>query len=303
MAGREVADMTAPEQPDSEQRRALREAIMHGPAYRLAHEDVELLSHDDLRSLRLQLELLKPERELRRQGITSTVVVFGSARVSSQEEAQAGLADLEARRAAGQSGPQQAYELAAARRRLAHARYYEEARRFAQLVSAHFQREGRRDFVVVTGGGPGIMEAANRGAFEAGARSIGLNVTLPHEQAPNPFISPELAFRFRYFALRKMHFLLRARALVAFPGGYGTLDEMFEALTLVQTGKMARIPIVLVGSEFWRRAVDFDYLVDEGFIGAQDVELFTRVDTAEDIVAVLEAFYCGKPPAPEVAQE
>jgi uncharacterized protein (TIGR00730 family) len=302
MAGREVADMTAPEQPDSEQRRALREAIMHGPAYRLAHEDVELLSHDDLRPLRLQLELLKPERELRRQGITSTVVVFGSARVSSQEEAQAGLADLEVRRAAGQSGPQQAYELAAARRRLAHARYYEEARRFAQLVSAHFQREGRRDFVVVTGGGPGIMEAANRGAFEAGARSIGLNVTLPHEQAPNPFISPELAFRFRYFALRKMHFLLRARALVAFPGGYGTLDELFEVLTLVQTGKMPRIPIVLVGREFWHRAVDFDYLVEEGFIGAQDVELFTRVDTAEEIVAVLEAFYDGKPPSAEAKQ-
>jgi uncharacterized protein (TIGR00730 family) len=303
MAGREVADMTDPDQTDSEQRRALREAIMHGPAYRLAHEDVALLAEDDLRPLRLQLELLKPERELRRQGITSTVVVFGSARVVSREEAQAGLADLDARKAAGQSGPLQAQALAAARRRLAHAHYYEEARRFAQLVSARFQQEGRRDFVVVTGGGPGIMEAANRGAFEAGARSIGLNITLPHEQAPNPFISPELAFRFRYFALRKMHFLLRARALVAFPGGYGTLDELFEVLTLVQTGKMARIPIVLVGSEFWRRAVDFDYLVDEGFIGAQDVELFTRVDTAEDIVTVLKSFYGGKPPAPEVAQE
>lgn len=291
--------MTDPEQPDSEQRRVLREAIMHGPAYRLAHEDVELLAQDDLRSLRLQLELLKPERELRKQGITSTIVVFGSARVSSQEEAQAGLAELEARSTAGHSGPQPACELVAARRRLAHAHYYEEARRFAQLVSSRFQQEERRDFVVITGGGPGIMEAANRGAFEAGARSIGLNITLPHEQAPNPFISPELAFRFRYFALRKMHFVLRARALVAFPGGYGTLDELFEVLTLVQTGKMARTPIVLVGSEFWHRAVDFGYLVDEGFIGAQDVELFTRVDTAEEIVAVLEAFYGGKPPSAE----
>jgi len=287
---------------DADQRKALREAIMNGPAYRLAHEDVEFLAHDDLRPLRLQLELLKPEHELRTQGIGSTVVVFGSARVVSQEEAQAGLADFEARMAAGQSDPLQARDLATARRQLAHARYYEEARRFTHLVSSRFQQEERLDFVVVTGGGPGIMEAANRGAFEAGARSIGLNVTLPHEQEPNPFISPELAFRFRYFALRKMHFLLRARALVAFPGGYGTLDELFEVLTLVQTGKMARIPIVLVGREFWRRAVDFDYLVEEGFISAQDVRLSTCVDAAEEIVDVLEAFYGGKPPAPEGAQ-
>lgn len=274
-AGLGVADMT-----DSDQRKALREAIMNGPAYRLAHEDVEFLAQDDLRPLRLQLELLK----------------------LSHEEAQAGLADFEARMAAGQADPLQARDLDTARRQLAHARYYEEARRFTHLVSSRFQQEERRDFVVVTGGGPGIMEAANRGAFEAGARSIGLNVTLPHEQEPNPFISPELAFRFRYFALRKMHFLLRARALVAFPGGYGTLDELFEVLTLVQTGKMARIPIVLVGREFWHRAVDFDYLVEEGFISAQDVRLFTCVDAAEEIVAILEAFYGGKPPAPEWAQ-
>ncbi|WP_150428701.1 TIGR00730 family Rossman fold protein [Dechloromonas sp. CZR5] len=287
---------------DSDQHKALREAIMNGPAYRLAHEDVEFLAQSDLRPLRLQLELLKPEHELREQGIGSTVVVFGSARVVSHEEAQAGLADIEARIAAGQPDPLQARDLATAKRQLAHARYYEEARRFTHLVSSRFQQEGRRDFVVVTGGGPGIMEAANRGAFEAGARSIGLNVTLPHEQEPNPFISPELAFRFRYFALRKMHFLLRAQALVAFPGGYGTLDELFEVLTLVQTGKMARIPIVLVGREFWRRAVDFDYLVEEGFISAQDVRLFTCVDAAEEIVAILEAFYGGKPPAPEWAQ-
>lgn len=287
---------------DSDQRKALREAIMNGPAYQLAHEDVEFLAHDDLRPLRLQLELLKPEHELRAQGIGSTVVVFGSARIVSHEEAHAELAKIEASMGAEQADPLWARDLARARRQLAHAPFYEEARRFTQLVSSRFQREGRRDFVVVTGGGPGIMEAANRGAFEAGARSVGLNITLPHEQAPNPFISPELAFRFRYFALRKMHFLLRARALVAFPGGYGTLDELFEVLTLVQTGKMTRIPIVLVGSEFWRRAVDFDYLVDEGFVSAQDVGLFTRVDTADEIVAVLEAFYGGKPPGSEAVQ-
>ncbi len=287
---------------DADQRRALREAIMNGSAYRLAQEDVEFLAQDDLRPLRLQLELLKPEHELRAQGIGSTVVVFGSARVVSHQQAQAGLADLEARAAAEPSSLPRTPDLATAKRQLAHAHYYEEARRFAHLISSRFQQEGRCDFVVVTGGGPGIMEAANRGAFEAGARSIGLNVTLPNEQEPNPFITPELAFRFHYFALRKMHFLMRARALVAFPGGYGTLDELFEVLTLVQTGKMERIPIVLVGREFWRHAVDFDYLADEGFISAPDVQLFTSVDTAEEIVAVLEAFYGGKPPNYDAAQ-
>ncbi len=281
---------------DADERQALREAILRGPAYRLAHEDAEFLAHEDLRPLRLQMELLKPEHELRAQGIASSVVVFGSARILCREAAQERLAALAGRAADGCADPHSADEEALARRRLEQARYYEEARRFARMVSSRFQREGRRDFVVVTGGGPGIMEAANRGAFEAGARSIGLNITLPHEQAPNPFISPELAFRFHYFALRKMHFLLRARALVAFPGGYGTLDELFEVLTLVQTGKMARIPIVLVGSEFWHRAVDFDYLVEEGFVSAADLRLFTRVDTAEESVAVLEAFYGGKPP-------
>lgn len=282
---------------DSDQRKALREAIMNGSAYRLAHEDVEFLAQDDLRPLRLQLELLKPEHELREQGIGSTVVVFGSARVVSHEEARAGLADFEARMAAGQSDPLQARDLATARRRLAHARYYEEARRFTHLVSSRFQQEERRDFVVVTGGGPGIMEAANRGAFDAGARSIGLNITLQHEQAPNPFITPGLCFQFRYFGLRKMHFLMRARALVVFPGGFGTMDELFEVLTLVQTGKVRRVPIVLVGTEFWRKAINFDFLIEEGYIGAQDVQLFTLVNTVEEIIATLQKFYGGNPPA------
>ncbi|OJZ17091.1 MAG: Rossman fold protein, TIGR00730 family [Thiobacillus sp. 65-29] len=254
---------------------ALHEAILGSPAYRMAHEDPDFLAMDDLRPVRLQLELLKPEHALREEGIDSTVVVFGSARIAAPDAHHAPPDDARARE---------------------HARYYDEARRFAHLVSSRFQQEGRRDFVVVTGGGPGIMEAANRGAFEAGARSIGLNITLPHEQAPNPYISPELAFRFRYFALRKMHFLLRARALVAFPGGFGTFDELFEVLTLVQTGKMARIPIVLVGTAFWRRVVDFDYLLEEGFISPADLELFVRVDTAEQIIAALEAFYHGQPP-------
>ena len=272
----------------------LRRAIKEGDSYRLAYEDADFLASEDLRSIRFELELLKPERELRKQEISSTIVVFGSARVISRAEAQTELAELEAQE---QGGPQKTHAHAAARRRLVQARYYEEARRFAQLVSSRFQQEQRRDFVIVTGGGPGIMEAANRGAFEAGARSIGLNITLPFEQEPNPFISPELAFRFHYFAARKMHFLMRARALVAFPGGYGTFDELFEVLTLIQTGKMAHIPIVLVGSEFWHRVIDFAYLVDEGFISPQDAHLFTRVDTAEEIIEILEDFYAGKPPS------
>ncbi len=288
---------------DADQHEALRKEIFGGTAYRLAYEDVEFLTIDDLRPLRVQMELLKPEHELRKQGINSTVVVFGSARILSQEAAQANLSKPKMHTDTRQAAQQKVAEAAVARRRLAQSRYYEEPRRFSHMVSSRFQQEGRRDFVVVTGGGLGIMEAANLGAFEAGARSIGLNITLPHEQEPNPFVSPELAYRFRYFALRKMHFLLSARALVAFTGGYGTLDELFEVLTLVQTGKMARIPIVLLGSEFWSRVVDFDHLVDEGFVNVQDVQLFTCVDTAEEIIAVLEAFYGGRPPGPGTVRE
>jgi hypothetical protein len=281
---------------DSE-RDALVRAINESPSYRLAYEDPDFLTSDDLRPVRLQLELLKPERYLRQHNIHSTIVVFGSARLQSPAQAQAQLKALE-QGAGGQSGdPALQAEIARARKQLEYARYYDEARRFADIVSRRFQQQQRRDFVVVTGGGPGIMEAANRGAYEAGAHSIGLNITLPHEQAPNPFISPELCFQFRYFGLRKMHFLLRAKALVAFPGGYGTLDELFETLTLVQTGKVDRMPIVLVGERFWRRAIDFEFLVEEGLISRHDLDLFTIVDIADDAVAVLQDFYKGVPPA------
>jgi len=269
-------------------------AIIESPAYRLAYEDGDLLAQDDLRPLRLQLELLKPERILHEQGIHSTVVVFGSARISDAETAAARRDTLERQTRAAPSDAKLARELAQARRRVDQARHYEQARRFASLISARFQQQNRRDFVVVTGGGPGIMEAANRGAFEAGARSIGLNITLPHEQAPNPYMCPELAFRFHYFALRKMHFLLHAKGLVAFPGGYGTLDELFEVLTLIQTGKMQRIPVVLVGRAFWRRVVDFDLLLDEGYVSPSDLDLFTCVDEAEEIVSALERFYVNR---------
>lgn len=281
--------MTPSANPDERLR-----AILDSPTYRLAYEDIDLLGQEELRPLRLQLELLKPERILHEQGIHSTVVVFGSARISDAETAAARRDTLERQTRAAPSDAKLARELAQARRRVDQARHYEQARRFASLISARFQQQNRRDFVVVTGGGPGIMEAANRGAFEAGARSIGLNITLPHEQAPNPYMCPELAFRFHYFAVRKMHFLLHAKGLVAFPGGYGTLDELFEVLTLIQSGKMKRIPVILAGRAFWRRAVDFDLLLDEGYVSPSDLDLFTCVDEAEEIVSALERFYVNR---------
>lgn len=217
--------------------------------------------------MRLQIEMLKPEREMRRHAVHSTVVVFGSARLVSRHQALRQLATLEQPVPGQPAGADRSAQTARARKQLDYARYYEEARRFAEIVSRQFQEHERRDFVVITGGGPGIMEAANRGAHDAGARSIGLNITLAHEQAPNPFVSPQLCFRLRYFDLRKMHFLLRARALVTFPGGYGTLDELFEVLTLVQTGKMQRIPVVL----------------DTGSTVIGDARLFSVVETAEEM--------------------
>jgi len=273
--------------------RALTDHILHGSAYRLAHEDPDFLAEDDLRPVRLQLELIKPERALRNHAIHSTVVVFGSARILSPDVAEQGLKEARTRHRGDPASEQRVLE---AERRVHWSRYYTQARRFSELVSRQFQRQGRRDFVVVTGGGPGVMEAANRGAFDVGARSAGLNVTLPGEQRPNPYITPDLAFRFHYFAIRKMHFLMRARALVAFPGGFGTLDELFEVLTLVQTRKMQSLPIILFGREFWSRAIDFDFLVTEGMISPQDRTLFRFVETAEQAVSILREFHGGQPP-------
>jgi uncharacterized protein (TIGR00730 family) len=285
------------------QHKAQLQAILSNPSYRLAHEDQDLLADEDSRPIRLQLELLKPERYLRRHKIQSTVVVFGSARIPSPAQARALLAAAEAQADLSPKDDHHPKSLADARQKVRQSRYYEVARRFAEMVSIRFQQEGRRDFVVVTGGGPGIMEAANRGAFDAGARSIGLNITLDGEQTPNPFITPGLCFQFRYFGLRKMHFLMRARALVVFPGGFGTMDELFEVLTLVQTGKVRRVPIVLVGRDFWRQAINFNFLIEEGFICAADVALFTVVDQAEEIIEALQTFYGGTPPAYEAARE
>jgi hypothetical protein len=279
-------------------RAALLQEIFDSPSYRIAYKDADFMESEDLRPVRLQLELLKPEYYLRKHDIESTIVVFGSARVLSPKDAQARLRQASDHAARNPDDPQARKALDTAARQVRYSHYYEEARRFAAMVSRRFQVNSSCQFVVITGGGPGIMEAGNRGAFDVDAKSIGLNITLPHEQAPNPFITPALCFHFNYFALRKMHFLMRARALVSFPGGFGTLDELFEALTLVQTGKMPRMPIVLVGREFWTRLVNLDFMVEEGMISEEDRNLVSIVETAEEIMAELENFYpdCGCAP-------
>ncbi len=278
------------------ERAALEQQILKSSSYRLAFEDMDYLMSDDLLPTRLQLELLKPECALRENNIHSTIVVFGSARILPPDVAQEQYQRLIERTQAETNDKKLSRELSRAKLQLKQSHYYLEAQHFSEIVSQHFQQENRKDFVIVTGGGPGIMEAANRGAYDADARSIGFNITLPSEQAPNPFISPELCFQFRYFALRKMHFLLRAKALVAFPGGFGTFDELFEMLTLVQTEKVESIPIVLVGRDFWKQAVNFEFLVEQGMIAEMDIKLFSFVDTAEEAVIVLQNFYKGVPP-------
>ncbi|MDX6770584.1 MAG: TIGR00730 family Rossman fold protein [Elusimicrobiota bacterium] len=265
-----------------EQKQALITKIRHARAYMRAYEDIEFMGRKDLRPVRLQLELLKPELVLREHKIRSTIVVFGSARILSPEDAARHLKAAQETAAAKPKDAEAKRRLAEAVRKQELSRWYEEARRFSALLSA-VQKAGQDlEYVITTGGGPGIMEAANRGAWELGAKSIGLNITLPHEQDPNPYITPELCFQFHYFSLRKMHFLMRAKALVAFPGGFGTLDELFEALTLVQTGKKRLLPIVLVGKEFWSKLVDFDHLAEMGMIHWDDIRLCKIVDTAEE---------------------
>ena len=251
------------------------------PAYRLAFRDTDFLLRDELRPVRFQLELLKTEMLLDEAGIGSTLVVYGSARIPAPEQAEALVAaakDPEARKIA--------------ERLAAKARYYDIARELARLASScGIVENGMRQFVVCSGGGPSIMEAANRGAHDAGADSIGLNIVLPHEQAPNGYVTPGLSFQFHYFALRKMHFLLRAKAVAVFPGGFGTLDEFLELLTLVQTGKMRPVPILLFGREFWRRVIDFDALADEGVVNRDDLKLFHWVETAAEAWEHVVRFY------------
>ena len=278
--------------PDNPEERQL--WLKDRPSNRLAFQDTDFLGRPELRSYRLALEYAKPELLQRRHGVHSTIVVFGSARTPSPEIVEEAERRADAAVAADPDNPEVVAERERVRSRCAMVRYYEEARKFAALASRHHQDAMPYEFVVTTGGGPGIMEAANRGAAELGLKTMGLNIEIPHEQAPNPYISPELCFNFHYFALRKMHFLLRARALVIFPGGFGTLDELFDALTLIQTGKMDRIPIVMVGKEYWSRVIDFDVMVEAGTISPGDVDLITWTDTAEQAWELISEFWDGR---------
>ncbi|MAU95966.1 MAG: 3-isopropylmalate dehydrogenase [Fulvimarina sp.] len=250
-------------------------AQTRSPTYRLAFDDPDFLTREETRGVRLQLELMKPELAFLDAGILSTVVLFGGARIPAP-----GQAAWAARNETQKKNLE------------ANAKFYEEARRFAQIASRHSATSsGGKEFVIVTGGGPGVMEAGNRGAADVGAPSISLNITLPHEQEPNHFATPELCFNFHYFAIRKMHFLLRAKAMAIFPGGFGTMDELFEALTLIQTRRMQTIPVVLFGEKFWKRVIDFDALAEEGTISPDDLKLLTFVETAEEGWQAIRTFY------------
>ncbi|MFM1940930.1 MAG: hypothetical protein RLY32_2672 [Pseudomonadota bacterium] len=258
---------------------------LEADANRLAFADPEFLLRRETRGIRFQLEMLKPDLAQRELGIESTVVVFGSARVLAPEKAQAAVAEAE----------MQADEklLSQARKRLRLASYYDQARAFARMVARYTTHQSDPDkrLFICTGGGPGIMEAANRGAHDEGALNVGLNIALPHEQAPNPYITAQLCFKFHYFALRKMHFMMRAKALVAFPGGFGTLDEMFEMLTLVQCRKAKPVPIILYGSEFWHSLINFNMLADLGTISEQDLDLLRFVDSPQEAWGAISEFY------------
>ena len=265
--------------------------IMRSTSYRLAEDDPELLKRPEMRPVRMQLELAKPELAFIEQNVKSTIVVYGSARIAEAEVAAERLAAARAALAAAPKDALLQREVSRLERLEAKCRYYDAAREFGELVSRTCQHLGVCDYVVVTGGGPGIMEAANRGAFDAGAKSAGLNINLPAEQQPNPYITPELCFRFRYFAMRKLHFLLRAKALVVFPGGFGTLDEFFDAITLRQTGRMQAIPIVMFGREYWDRVIDFQFLADEGVISDEDLKMISYAETPQETWRIIAEFH------------
>ncbi len=271
------------------------ERILLSPSYLLAQEDHELLAKEDMRGVRMLLELGKPELAFQEDKIHSTVIVFGGTQIIERSAAERRLAEVRKIAATLPGDAKAARDVERAETLLANAHYYDSARQFAKLVSIDNQCETKRDYVVITGGGPGIMEAANRGAFDVGCKSIGLNIKLPSEQQPNPFITPELCFQFKYFALRKFHFILRAAAVVLFPGGFGTLDEMFEALTLRQTQRMQPVPIILFGRDYWSRVIDFQFLADSGVIGDHHLDLFTYADTPEEAWQQILDFHGKKP--------
>jgi len=280
--------------PDAEQdvgADRARDSLYSSPAYKLAYNDRSFMLRDEMRAVRLQLEYLKPELIQDELGIEATVVIFGSARFQDAETSQQTLANLEAQHQQAPDERELEEAVKAARKQVENSVWYEQARRLGRLVTENGEALGACKLVVVTGGGPGIMEAANRGAHEAGGQSIGLNIVLPAEQQPNAYITPELCFQFHYFALRKMHFLMRARALVAFPGGFGTLDELFETLTLIQTHRSREVPIILVGETFWRALINFDLLLAHGTISQEDMALFSFAETAEQAWDMVTAFY------------
>lgn len=259
------------------------------PAYKLAFQDEAFLLRQELRPVRLQLELLKPELILQEQQIESTIVIYGSARTLDPEEATVRMEKVLDGLKKNPDDILLQQELVRARNAVAKSRYYTEARRLGRLISENTEEYKH---VVITGGGAGIMGAANQGAHDVGAKSIGMNIVLPFEQEPNPYITPELSFQFHYFAIRKMHLLMRAKALVAFPGGFGTMDELFEALTLIQTRKVKPIPVILFGRRFWQKVINFEALVEEGTINAEDLSIFTYVSTAEQAWEIIAASCC-----------
>jgi uncharacterized protein (TIGR00730 family) len=257
---------------------------LQADAYRLAFADPEFLLRRETRGIRFQLEMLKPDLDQQALGIQNTIVVFGSARFCAPDEALKMLEEAQ--------GTGNAAAVVHAQKQVRNARYYDQARQFGQLVAKYSAALPEKEHLfIATGGGPGIMEAANRGAHDLGALNVGLNIALPHEQSANPYVSPNLSFKFHYFALRKMHFMMRAKALVAFPGGFGTLDELFEVITLVQTGKAAPVPIILFGSDYWKRLMNFDVLVEEGAISPEDLKLVTYVDEPQAAWDAIRLFY------------
>lgn len=267
------------------------QAILNSPSYRLAELDTEFLQRDALRPLRMQLELLKTEMVFDEQSVSSTIVVFGGTQIVRRDEAERRLASARQVLATDPDNARSARAVARAERILAKSDYYDAAREFGRLVSSVCQKQGRCDYLIVTGGGPGIMEAANRGAFDVDAKSAGLNITLPDEQAPNPYVTPELCLQFHYFAMRKFHFLLRAAALVVFPGGFGTLDELFNTLALRQTGCMQDIPIVLYGRQYWERVVNFRFLADESVVADEHLDLIDFAETPNEAWEIIAKFH------------
>jgi uncharacterized protein (TIGR00730 family) len=270
---------------------ANREAILNSPSYQLAELDVDFLGRTENRPLRMQLELLKTETHLREHHIDATIVVFGGTQVMPREQAENVLREAQMNVTKSPGDPKASRILQRAERIMAKSHFYDEAREFSRIVSTSKQGDGRPKFFIMTGGGPGVMEAANRGAFEAGAKSVGLNIDLPHEQEPNPYITPDLCFQFHYFAMRKFHFVLRAAALVVFPGGFGTMDELFELLCLRQTRRMQQIPIILYSREYWDGVINFKRLADEGVVDDQDLKLIDYAESPEEAWQIIAKFH------------